>query len=278
MRTWLGDGDGGGLQPESAASVSVLDHGLTVGDGVFETLKVTPAGPFALTRHLRRLCGSASTLGLPAPDTDLVRRAVAEVLAANADDLGPLGRLRITHTAGAGPLGSDRGSARPTLVVSVARTEPWPSTTSAVTVPWRRNERSAIAGAKSTSYAENVVALRAAQDRDASEALFGNTRDELCEGSGSNVFVVVGGQVLTPVSSGCLPGITRELVLEWLGGQEAVLPLAVLEDADEVFLTSSTRNVHPVVRLDVRTWTAAGPVSDFLRAAFDSRAASDIDP
>ena len=279
MRTWVGNRSGGAIIDAADARVSVLDHGFTVADGVFETLKVTASGPFALTRHLRRLAASAQALGLVAPDDDVVRGAVAAVVSANEAEIAGLGRLRITYTGGVAPLGSDRGDAVPTLVVAMAAASPWPATTTVATVPWTRNEQSALAGVKSTSYAENVIALHRAHDGGASEAVLANTRGELCEGTGTNVFVVVDGQVLTPpLSSGCLAGITRELVLEWFGATEQTLPLDVLTTADEVFLTSSTRNVHPVVRVDDRAWSEAGAISQELRRQFDERADSDIDP
>ena len=110
MKVWL---DGAVLEPD-AARVSVFDHGLTVGDGVFETAKVLDGVPFALTRHLDRLAVSARGLGLEPPDDDVLRGAVAETLAANAEHLGSPLRLRITLTGGTGPLGSDRGDAGPT--------------------------------------------------------------------------------------------------------------------------------------------------------------------
>ena len=103
-------------------------------------------------------------------------------------------------------------------------------------MPWTRNERSATAGLKTTSYAENVVALAHAKERGGIEAVFANTRGELCEGTGTNVFVVVDGELLTPpLESGCLAGITRELTLEWcraegLAVREQALPLSVLAD------------------------------------------------
>lgn len=277
MRIWQGDNAGGRLVEH--ASVSALDHGFTVADGVFETLKVVPAGPVALTRHLRRLADSARVLGLPDPDEGVVGTAVSEVVSAWRRDGGALGRLRVTYTAGVAPLGSERGDAAPTLVVALTDAEPWPETTSAVTVPWTRNERSAVVGAKTTSYAENVVALRSAREQGASEALLANTVGHLCEGTGSNVFVVIDGQVLTPpLSSGCLPGITRELVLEWTDAREQELPFSVLAEADEVFLTSSTRDVHPVVRLDDRAWSGAGAVSARMQREFAARLSSDLDP
>lgn len=280
MITWLGNRDGGRLVPADQARVSVLDHGFTVADGVFETLKVTDRGAFALSRHLRRLTRSASALGLGEPDLDVIRAAVDDVVTvARREGVGALARLRITYTGGLAPLGSDRGEAVPTLAVVLAPAAPWPATTSAVTVPWIRNERSPLAGVKSTSYAENVVALTYAHDRGASEALFANSRGELCEGTGTNVLVVVDGSVLTPtLSSGCLAGITRELALEWFGVREVDLPMDALASADEVLLASSTRDLHPVVRLDDRTWPQAGPVGRELQAAFATRAATDIDP
>lgn len=260
----------------SDAVLSASDHGLTVGDGVFETLKVVNGQPFALTRHLRRLASSAAGLGLPAPDDAQIRAAAAQLLGAR---VLPLARLRITWTSGPGPLGSHRGHGTPTLLLVSEPGTPWPATTSVATVPWTRNPDSAVAGIKTTSYAENVVALASANARGASEALFANTRGELCEGTGSNVFVVLGGQVLTPpLSSGCLAGITREFVIEWCGAIEASLPLGVLQSADEVFLTSSTRDVHPVHQVDQRELVAPGPLTAQVAARYAERAVELVDP
>ena len=105
-----------------------------------------------------------------------------------------------------------------------------------------------------------------------------NTRGELCEGTASNVFVVVDGELLTPsLRSGCLPGVTRELVLEWTQAREADLPYSVLATADEVFLTSATRDVHPVVRVDDRG-LEIGPVTRQVQEAFAAGVATGIDP
>lgn len=279
MRIWLGDGDGGRLVDPREARVSAVDHGFTVADGVFETLKITPEGPFALSRHLRRLASSAALLGLPDPDATVMRDAVALVSAAWCADGGQFGRLRITYTSGAAPLGSERGHGTPTMVVAATDASPWPATTSVTVTAWTRNERSSVAGAKTTSYAENVVALQHAHAAGFSEALFANTLGDICEGTGTNVFVVRDGQILTPsLSSGCLPGITRELVLEWFDVLEADMPLDALAEADEIFLTSSTRDVHPVTRLDERSWPEAGPISAQLQRAFAERASQDVDP
>src|SRR3954471_420241 len=192
MRAWV---NGRLLDDPAAPAVSVSDHGLTVGDGVFEAVKVIDGAPFALTRHLGRLTRSAAGLGLPPVDVAEVRRGVDAVLAGS--DLSTA-RLRITYTGGNAPLGSGRGDSPPTLVVVADVLRPQPPTTTVVTAPWPRNERGALAGLKTTSYAENVVALARAAERGASEALFPNLAGQLCEGTGSNVFYVVDGELRTP--------------------------------------------------------------------------------
>jgi branched-chain amino acid aminotransferase len=273
VKAWVN----GSVVDDSEAFVSVFDHGLTVGDGVFESAKVVGGEPFALTRHLARLGDSARGLGLPEPDPDVVREAVAEVLAANYGHAGAL-RLRITLTGGTSPLGSDRGGSSPTLVVAVAPLTAWAASAKVLLVPWVRNERSATAGLKTTSYAENVVALAYAKARGAAEALFANTVGRLCEGTGSNVFLVRGGEVVTPpLSSGCLAGVTRALLIEWADVVERDLPTEALLDADEVFLTSSTRDVQAVHAVGDRE-VAPGPVTARLAALFAERAAADPDP
>ncbi len=275
---WIGEGDLGSLVTPEEALVSALDHGITVGDGVFETLKVDNGQAFALSRHLRRLERSAAVLGLSLPSNDVIRMAVDEVLMANAATLRGQVRLRITVTGGLGPLGIDRGHRGSTLIVAVMSSTQWPQSAEVVTVPWSRNERSAITGAKTISYAENIVAMSYARERGASEAIFANTQGNLCEGTGSNVFVVVDGVTMTPpLTSGCLAGITRELVLEWTPALERELPLDILQSAQEIFLTSSTRDVHPVTRVDDRV-LGIGSATTTIRDAFLAASAADIDP
>lgn len=267
----------GALVPASEASVSVFDHGLTVGDGVFETLKAVDGMPFAVRRHLERLRRSAAALGLdvPAPDDEL-RAAITAVLEATPRDLA---RVRITVTGGAAPLGSERGASRPTVVVAAADLAPTADSTAVCVVPWPRNERGALAGVKSTSYAENVVALAHAKARGCTEALFATTTSLLSEGTGSNVFVVLGGRLLTPpLTSGCLAGVTRELVLEVTEAEETDIPMADLDRAEEVFLTSTGRDVQPVHRVDDRELAAPGPVTTTAAAAFAALARSSADP
>jgi branched-chain amino acid aminotransferase len=260
------------------ARVSALDHAVTVGDGVFETMLVVGGEPFALRRHLRRLRTSAAVLGLEVGRSDHeLRRVCAEVLAAGDG----LGRLRITVTGGIGPLGSGRGSAAATVVVAASPATEWPATSRVVVVPWVRNERSAVAGAKTISYAENVVALAFAHERGADEAIFANTVGRLCEGTGTNVFVVHGGRVRTPsLASGCLAGITRELVLELVDVEESdSLTVEDLRTADEAFLTSSTRDVHPIASVDGAAPAGApGPVTASVAEAFRALRAKTLDP
>ncbi|MER5354935.1 aminodeoxychorismate lyase [Kitasatospora sp. NPDC002551] len=266
----------GTLVDSADPALPVLDHGLTTGDGVFETMKAVDGKAFAVTRHLERLTRSARGLGLPDPDHDLVREACAVVLAANPM---PLGRLRITYTGGTAPLGSERGDSGPTLVASLGTATRRPDTTAVTVVPWRRNEHSAVAGLKTTSYAENVVALAAAHRARATEALLANTAGRLCEGTGSNVFVVLGGRLLTPpLSSGCLAGITRRLVVDWCGAEEADLPLDALQEAEEIFLTSSLRDVQAVTRVDDRELPGPGPITAKAMATFAQRSGDDLDP
>jgi branched-chain amino acid aminotransferase len=254
---------------------------VTVGDGVFETAKIVVGAPFALTRHHRRLLHSAAGLGLPVPDLALVDKGVAAVLEGDPIDFG---RLRYSVTGGVGPIGSDRDEAAMTTIV-LAAPQPRPPASGRLTVvPWTRNERSAVVGLKTTSYAENVVALARAKAVGAIEAVFANTRGELCECTGSNVFVVVDGVVLTPpADSGLLPGITRGLVIEWsraagVDVREQPLPLDVLATADEVFITSSTKDVLPIHAVDDRDLPVERPVTAALQQIFRTNAERTLDP
>jgi branched-chain amino acid aminotransferase len=273
MRAWA---NGQILDDPGAPAVAVSDHGFTVGDGVFEAVKVLDGQPFALTRHLQRLVRSARGLGLPDVDLDQVRAGVRAVL--EGQHL-PRGRIRITYTGGVAPLGSGRGDSPPTLVVVAAPMGTWPEVTSVVTVPWPRNERGALAGLKTTSYAENVVALARAAEHGASEAVFANLAGNLCEGTGSNVFYVVEGELRTPtLASGCLAGVSRALLLEWYGGREVDEPIGVLVHASEIFLVSTTRDVQAVGRCDNRALDAPGPLTREAIKAWTEHEQRDLDP
>ena len=133
--------------------VPATDHAVVVGDGVFESLKVTEAGPFAVQRHLNRLSRSAAALALPAPDHARIQAAIGEVLDGREFRHG---RLRIVFTAGlGGQLSFHASYGPPTLIVAAEETELLSASTAIVTVPWTCNEKGALSGVKSTSYAEN---------------------------------------------------------------------------------------------------------------------------
>ena len=276
MIVWI-DGE---LVPIERARVSPLDHGLTVGDGVFETLRVYAGTPFAWRRHLERLRASADALGLPVPDAGELRLAADAVLRANHLDEA---RLRITVTGGPAPPGSSRArAASPTAFVVAAPMTPSEPTADVVIAPWTRNEHGALAGLKTISYAANVRALAYAEERGAQEAVFANTAGNLCEATGSNVFLVLDGVLVTPPpSAGCLQGVTRALVIELCEGscEERDVPIDALRHADEAFLSSTTREVQPIARVDgVALRNAPGPVTTRLAVAFSELVARDLDP
>jgi len=272
----------GTLVPADEARVSVWDHGLTTGDGVFEALKVAGGVPFAMTRHLARLGASAAGLGLPEPDLDQIRAGVDAVLAAAGQP--DRARIRITVTAGESVLGSARPdgltAAGLTVIIMLGALAEAPASCDVAVLPWPRNERGVLAGVKTTSYAENVRALAWARAQGAAEAIFGNLAGNLCEGTGTNVFLVTGGRLVTPpLSAGCLAGVTRALVVEWAGAAEEDLPLAALAGAEEAFLTGTTRDVQPVRLVDgVSLPAVPGPLTRKAAEIFAARSAETLDP
>ena len=274
MAVWIN----GALVPDDEARISVFDHGLVTGDGVFETIKVVNGAPFALSRHLARLGRSAAGLGLAPPDLDAIRAGALAVIEAS----GPvaLARMRVTVTGGIAPLGSERGGSALTAIVALGEMKPPAPSVDVTTVPWARNEKGALSGLKTTSYGENVRALAYAGEHGGSEAIFANTAGDLCEGTGANVFVVSAGRLLTPpLSSGCLAGVTRSLVIEWSGATEQDLPLSALAEADEAFLTGTTRDVQPIRNVDGRALPdAPGPITRKAAEEFAMRAAESPDP
>lgn len=293
----------GDLVPQDLARVSIADHGYTVGDGLFETLAVRDGQPFALTRHLRRLVSSASALGLTCPSAEELRHAVAQTLEAAPG----AGRLRLTVTSGPGPAGSVRGLGPTSVVVAAgpgsvrlggpAREAAGPGVAkssdkshrevSVVQLPWVRNERSPLTGHKSTSYGESVQGMRYARLHHADEGILGNSRAELCEGVASNVFVEINGEILTPpISSGCLPGVTRELLLEWaavagLPLREATLPVAVLDAARagrvSLAMTNSVQGVLLISHLDGHL-LRHGPLTQAIAELYAHTSLGEIDP
>jgi len=222
--------------PATTPAVTALDDGLLIGRGVFETLSIRNQGKaFARRRHLQRLLASAGIVGITV-DIAQIERGIDAVLTR----WGPRpGRLRVTATAGGAMIIVASG------VVSVDETA------AVVVAPWPRNERSPLAAAKTTAYVDNMLAFEYARECGATEALFLNTRDEVCEGSRTNVFAVCGGQLVTPpLSAGCLAGVTRALVLEYGGAVEATLRLPQVMAASEAFLTSAPRGAQSIATID----------------------------
>jgi len=275
MSVWIN----GVLVPPEEALLPVTSHGVTVGDGMFETMKVVEGRPFAVRRHLARLHRTAEGLGLPVPYPDDELRAAIDATIRASEP--PVGWVRLTVTGAAAPAGTARGDGDATVVIQCGAPTSWSAAAIVITVPWPRNERGALAGLKTTSYAENVVARERARAAGAEEALFGNTVGNLCEGTGTNVFVGVGGRLRTPpLSSGCLAGVTRELLLELdLPIDEADVAMSELTGIDEAFLTSSTRDVQPIASIDGRSLPSCpGPLTVAARQAFAALQARTFDP
>ncbi|HRQ90601.1 MAG TPA: aminotransferase class IV, partial [Bacteroidia bacterium] len=203
--------------------------------------------------------------GLRCPEDAALLSAADEILAANGLRDADLARVRITLSSPAD--GSE------SWWVEATPPPPHPPEAAVVTGPFVRNERSPLAGLKTVNYGENIVALRAAREAGADEALFQNTRGELCEGTWSNVFVRVADRWLTPpLDSGCLPGITRQLVIALfrelgIGIEESTLLIDEVNRVESGFLTSSLREIQPISTLDGRTLLAA-PEIRALQASY----------
>lgn len=265
------------------ARVGVLDHGLLIGDGVFEALSVQDGVPFALTRHLERLACSARGLALPVPQEHEVRDAVAELVGAWDAAGAPRGAgLRILWTSGDGPPGSVRGGGPCRLVLLMAPAREH-GEASVHVVPWTKNPEGALAGIKSLSYAENALALARARAQGATEAVFANTRGELCDGTTANVFIEdERGLATPPLTSGALAGVTRALVLEWaheagIPAREETLPVAAIHTQAHVALTASSRGIAPVLAVDGEA-KRPGPLTIAMGEEFARRRRQHADP
>jgi branched-subunit amino acid aminotransferase/4-amino-4-deoxychorismate lyase len=243
-------------------ALSPADRGLTHGLGVFETVLAVDGRPVALDLHLARMKDGAERLGL---DAGRLRDHEIEMAAARLLERTGLARgrarVRVALSAGSGDLRRLEPGPDALLWMTVAACPPPPESLTLVTAAFPRNERSPLAGIKCASYAENLIALDRARRAGADEALLFNTRGELCEAATANVFLVCDGKVLTPpLSSGCLPGTMRARVMARIPVTEQTLTEADLSKADEVFLTSATRGVVPVVKVDGRV-LPAGPAA-----------------
>jgi branched-chain amino acid aminotransferase len=284
----------GRISPEEQAVVPVLDHGFLYGEGVYEVCRAYHGQPFLLDRHLRRLRRSAELIALrvPVTDADLADRISDTMTAAG---LLPWRRdtpdayIRLLLTRGVGELTYDPAACpEPTLVILARGYQPPPARVYAEgvgvsIVSVQRNASAALNPLiKSNNLLNNALAMQRALAAGSFEAVMRNARGELAECSQSNLFVVSGGIVKTPpLEAGLLAGITRELVLELcrdlgLPAEESALHDRDLAAADEAFLTSSTREIVPIVRVDASPvgQGAPGPVTRQLLAVFRTAVAA----
>jgi len=280
----------GRVSDQEHAVISIFDHGFLYGEGVYETLRTYNGQPFLFDRHMRRLRTSAGMLALAVPVTDAqIDARFRETMQTAGLGAGP-GReayIRILVTRGIGELSYDlTGCPSPSIVVIVKpHVAPPPEVydrgVKVAIVPIIRNHPGTVSPLiKSNNLLNNALAMQEAVRRGAFEGVMRNYRGELAECTTANLFIVKDGEVLTPpLDAGLLPGITREFVLEIGRDQgvpvrETVLHDADLFGADEAFLTSSTRELVPIVQADDRRIGdgTPGPVTRSLLDRFRSRA------
>lgn len=275
----------GRLGREGDLLLSPLDHGFVFGASVYETLRTYGGRTFLLRRHLARLRSSAGSLGIEVglSDPEFEKR-VEETMAAAAN---PESYIRLIVSAGPGALEYRQGAApRATAVVIVQPLPPVPESLYeqgvriAVVEVVRNHPRSVSPRIKSSSLLNNMLAMRQALARGAVEAVMLNYKGEVAEGSQTNIFIVKDRLVMTPsLDTGILEGITRELTLQIaseLGYETAETTFfpGEFHSADEVFITSTTKEILPVVQIDdTRVGDGLpGPVTRKLLAAYRKKA------
>lgn len=279
----------GAIKPADQAVVPVYDHGFVYGEGVYETMRTYNGVPFLYERHMRRLRNSAGRLELPVPfDDDALLRHVGDTMdAAGRQSPSDEWYVRVLLTRGVGELTYDvRATPQPTLVIIVKPFEPPPARVfsdgiaiSLVDIV-RNHPRSVNPIIKSNNLLNNALAMQAAYRHGAEEALMCNYRGELSECSQANFFLVRGGVALTPKSSaGLLEGVTRAFLFEvgrdaGVEVRDEVLRPTDLDTADEAFITSTTRELSPVVRVDDRAIGSGtpGPITQTLLAGYRKKA------
>jgi branched-chain amino acid aminotransferase len=281
---------GGRICLPEEAKISVFDRGFLYGDSVYETIATAHGRLFALREHLDRLERSAHRIGLRAPSRSTIDAAIQETLAAAANSES---RVRVMLTRGAGKLDLDPAGVDDTqLIVMVF---PLASPTEemyrvgvsvAVVSVQRNNPRAMDPGVKSGNYLNNVLALGEARRRTgAYEAILCAADDgTIAEGASSNVFIVRSGEVRTPgIDVGILDGITRSKVIELCAANaiplaQVRLTPAELRAADEVFITSATRAILPVTRVDEEPVGdgTPGPITRRLIRLYDALARAGV--
>lgn len=222
------------------ASINVADRGFTLGDGIFETIRVRDGKPDRFAAHMTRMRHGAKTLGIPMPTTDSgIEKRLTKVIKAN--DLSDA-VVRITLSHGPGPRGLlPPDVAAPTFVIAASPLpEIAPSVKAILAMTVRRNEFSASSEIKSLSYVDNVIARREAAEYGADDALILNTQGRLAESTISNLFLMIKGALLTPpVSDGALPGVMRADLISRFKAEEHPLEVDDLAKAEEAFLTNA---------------------------------------
>jgi len=272
----------GRLVGERDAVVSVFDHGFLFGEGVYEVMRTYRQRPFLYEPHMRRLRASADRIALPLPTSDAeIRERIGATIA--AAQLPAEAYIRLLVTRGVGEIGYDPANCPAPTVVIIVKPHvelPREAYTEGVKIALvsvlRNHPESVNPLIKSNNLLNNALAMQEALKRGAAEALMKNHRGELAECAMSNIFLVSGGAVRTPpTTAGLLAGVTRAFVLELAAktGIRAFEETLREEDAataDEIFFTSTTREIVPVVRLDDRVIGSGkpGPVTQRLRAAF----------
>lgn len=251
----------GTVLPAEEAHVSVFDAGFLYGDGIYETLRAYRGHPFAWDRHMVRLKHSAQTIGLALPPLGPLRDGVEETISANRT---PEAVVRITVTRGPLARRLDLSSAgTPSVLVTTDAIDPAADDErrQGILVVYSKYVRFSthpLAGVKSTNYQVSLFARNEARAAGAREVLVPNESGDVVEAAAANVFVVEGDRVITPpLGTGILGGITREVVIELcrargLAVEERTLPRDRLENANEVFLSGTTIQVSPVVRVGER--------------------------
>jgi branched-chain amino acid aminotransferase len=281
----------GRISAEHEAVIPVFDHGFLYGEGIYETLRTYDGRLFLFDRHMRRLRNSARLIDLTIPFTDdEVASHIRETLAAAKLD-GNEAYIRILVTRGIGDLTYDiKATPKPSWVVIV---KPLASLSNeiyergvkvALVDVVRNHPQSVNPMIKSNNLMNSALAAQQAIKRGAFEAVMRNYRGELTECTQSNLFIVKSGAALTPpLESGLLPGITREFLFEVARDADIEVREQVLRDddlfaADEAFLTSTTREVLPIVSVDDRNIGEGtpGPITLKLLKAFRAASAGGI--
>jgi branched-chain amino acid aminotransferase len=276
----------GKIAPADQAVVPVYDHGFVYGEGVYETLRSYNLVPFLYDRHMRRLRQSADRLLLDVPFDDATMLQWIDQTVAAAGQLDEA-YIRILLTRGVGDLTYDpKSTPTPTTVIIVKPLEEPPARVFndgiriSLVDMLRNHPRSVNPIIKSNNLLNNALAMQAAYRAGAEEGLMCNYRGELTECSQANFFMVRGGAAVTPQSAaGLLEGVTRAFIFE-LGKEigidvrEEILTPKDLETADEMFITSTTRELSPVVNVDGRAVGTGkvGPVTKKLLDLYQRRA------